>query len=164
MKRWLLFCAVMLVRSWSRAYTTGLHPEVRRRRRSEIESDIWESLHDPERTDATAMQIFLRFARGMPADLLWRLDHILTGEQLMWRKLVLLCLAATTLTVMVWSVSPRVEPLALPNRPPKPIPNFVQKRRGPPPPPRPGPTWEEFVAKVNGRVANSPSGDTTDRR
>lgn len=164
MKRWLLAFAVTLVRLWTRAYTRGMQAEVRRRRSAEIESDIWESLHDPEGTDATAMHIFLRVVRGMPADLSWRLEQAFIGEQLMWRKLALLCIAAATVMAMLWSFSPRLEPLTLPNLPAKPIPNYVEKRRGPPPPPRPGPSWEEFVAKVNGRQLKTPAGDTTDRR
>ena len=164
MKRSLLAFTVVLVGSWTRAYTRGMHADLRRRRCAEIESDLWESLHDPDGTDATAMHLFLRFVRGMPADLAWRLEQAIIGDELMWRKLALLCIAAGTVMALLWSFSPRLEPLTLPKLPAKPIPNFVEKRRGPPPPPRPGPTWEEFVAKVNGRQPKKPAGDTTDRR
>ena len=164
MRGWLLALAVVLVRSWTRVYTRGMPLEVRRRRCAEIESDLWESLHDPELTRPTGIQILLRFARGMPADLTWRLEHAFGGEEFMWRKLALLCIAAATLMAMFWSLSPRLEPAPLPKLPAKPLPNWVEKRRGPPPPPRPGPSWDEFVARVNGRQPKKPAGDTTNRR
>ena len=69
--------AAMLVRSWTRAYTRGMHAASSPARCAEIESDIWESLHDPENADATGIDILIRFARGMPADLSWRLEHAL---------------------------------------------------------------------------------------
>ena len=125
-------------------------PASRRRRCAEIESDIWEALHDAENADATGIYILIRLARGMPADLSWRLEHAFRGEQLMWSKLALLCVAAATVMAIV-ALSRRYEPLSLPNLPAKPTPNYVEKRRGPPPPPPPPPTWEQFVAKVNGK-------------
>jgi hypothetical protein len=150
MRGWLLALAVVLLRSWTRAYTRGTHAEVRRRRCAEIESDLWEALHDPENADATGVHILIRLARGMPADLSWRLEHAFGGQQFMWRKLALLCIAAATV-VAIFSLSRLSEPLSLPNLPAEPVPNYVEKRRGPPPPPPPPPSWEEFVAKVNGR-------------
>ncbi len=68
----------------------------------------------------------------------------------MRRKLALVCIAAATVMTLLWFLFPRFEPLSLPNLPAKPVPNYVEKRRGPPPPPPPPPSWEEFVAKVNG--------------
>ena len=82
----------------------------------------------------------------------------------MWRKLALLCIAVATVVAMLWSLSPRFEPLTLPDLPAKPIPNYVEKRRGPPPPPPPPPSWEQFVAKVNGKQPKKPAGNTSDRR
>lgn len=139
--------AARVVRAWTRAYTRGVHAEVRRRRCAEIESDIWESLHDPDNTDAIGTHILIRFVRGVPADLSWRLEHARTGGHLMWRKLALLCIAAATVTAIVWSFSPPPEPLSFPTLPATPIPIYVEKRRGPPPPPPPPPSWEEFVVK-----------------
>jgi hypothetical protein len=178
MRRWLPRLAVMVVRAWTRAYTKGMDADVRRRRCAEIESDIWESLHDPENTDATGAHILVRFARGAPADLSWRLEHTLTGGQLMWRKLALLCIATATVMAILWSFSPPSEPLSLPNLPATPIPIYVEKRRGPPPPPPPPPSWEEFVAKwpaartwpreftraVNGKQPQRPAEGTRNRR
>ena len=80
----------------------------------------------------------------------------------MRKTLAVLCFAAAMVMVTFWFVLPGLEPLSLPQLPPKPIPNYVEIRRGPPPPPRPGPSWEEFVAKVNGRP--KPAEDRNQRR
>jgi hypothetical protein len=61
---------------WLRVYTAGLPGDVRRRRREQLESDIWE--HEAERrreeasTSAISAEIAGRVVRGMGADLLWR--------------------------------------------------------------------------------------------
>jgi hypothetical protein len=164
MRQRFLEFAVGLVRLWTRAYTTGMRADVRRRRCAEIESDIWESLHDLENPGASGIHIVVRFARGMPADVLWRLEHAVVGGQRMWRKLAFLCIAAATVMAMLWSFSPRSELQSLPKLPASPTPNYVVKRRGPPPPPPRPPTWEEFVAKVNGREPQKPGNRTSSRR
>jgi hypothetical protein len=151
MRRWLLTCAVMLVRAWTRAYTAGMDAEICRRRSGEIESDLWESLHDPENTGAAGMHILARIVRGMPADLSWRLEYSMAGGGLMWRKLALAGMAAFAALTVFWSLSSLSEPMPLPSLPSKPIPIYVERRQGPPPPPPPPPSWEEFVAKVNGK-------------
>jgi hypothetical protein len=164
MRRRFLECAVGLVRSWTRAYTTGMGAEVRRRRCAEIESDIWESLHDTE-SGASGLHIVARFARGMPADVLWRLEHAMAGGQRMWRTLAFLCIAAATVMVMLWSFAPRSGLQSLPTLPASPTPNYIEKRRKPPPPPPgPGPTWEEFVAKVTGKPPKKPAAPPNTRR
>ena len=61
----------VLVRVWTYLYTFALPSEIRDRRRSEIESDVWESEHDP---DVPHHALVLRLLRGMPADVLWRLE------------------------------------------------------------------------------------------
>ena len=164
MRRRFLHLATELVRAWTRVYTTGMPPEVRRRRCAEIESDIWESLHDPERTTQLGIQIVTRFTRGIPDDVLWRLQHTLAGGQTMWRKLAFLCMAAVVAMAVLWSFSPRSENQSLPRLPARPTPNYVERRRVPPPPPPPGPTWEEFVAKVNGRAPGTPTNRPNEQR
>jgi hypothetical protein len=151
MRLWTLTLAARLIRWWARVYTRGVDAPTRRRRCAEIESDVWESLHDPENTGATGIHMLVRFARGIPADVSWRLEHTLTGEELMRKKLVLVCFTAAAAMTMLWFLFPRPESLSLPSLPVKPVPNYVEVHRGPPPPPPPPPTWEEFVAKVNGR-------------
>jgi len=70
--------AANLTRNWTSFYTWRLPPDRRDSRRAEIESDLWEHqyLASLQRVDATntAMEILLRFALGMPADCLWRLE------------------------------------------------------------------------------------------
>ena len=68
-----------LVRRWVRLYTRGLNPDLRDARRAEIESDLW--AHADE---AAAMglapasldiEMLVRLALGVPADLAWRRSH-----------------------------------------------------------------------------------------
>jgi hypothetical protein len=61
-----------IVDRWARIYTAGLPDDVAVERRAELESDIWEQLHDPN--NATTTGIISRLARGTPADLLWRIE------------------------------------------------------------------------------------------
>jgi len=74
----MLALAVALTRSWTALYTRGLPPDLRSRRRDEIESDLWEQrrLDDFERTPAadTAVEVLLRLVLGAPADLIWRIE------------------------------------------------------------------------------------------
>lgn len=67
---------VRATRWWVGVYTAGLAPEVRERRRAELESDLWEQRHEAEvlgrRPSGTAVQILRRLLLGMPADLGWR--------------------------------------------------------------------------------------------
>ena len=149
MSQWMSRLAVILVRSWTCLYTAGMRAETRRRRCAEVESDVWESLHDPNVARARGIHLFVRLTRGMPADVLWRLEHLHEGD-LMWRKYALIGLAAAAVTTVAWSLSVPSRDLSLPALPPDPTPIYVIRRRTPPPPPPPPPTWEEFVAKVNG--------------
>jgi hypothetical protein len=61
--------AIALTRWWTRAYTLGLPADLREARRAEIESDLWESLHDP---DSPRPQILPRLAGGVLDDMSWR--------------------------------------------------------------------------------------------
>ena len=65
-----------LARGWVHLYTAGLTPEMRRGRRAEIASDVWEHAAaarerraGPLRTEAA---IAWRCLRGVPADVAWR--------------------------------------------------------------------------------------------
>ena len=149
MKGWLAVCAAMLVRLWTRAYTRGMDVDVRQRRRTEIESDLWESLHDAETTGATSVRTGVRLVRGMWADIAWRLDNAPAGGP-MWRKIALASIPVFAAIATLWVMSSRPGPL--PSLPAKPLPYHVERRQGPPPPPPPPPSWEEFVAKVSGKT------------
>lgn len=65
--------ATALTRWWTRLYTVGLPAEVRAARRAEIESDLWESLHDP---DIPQPHILPRLAAGILDDVSWRAGHL----------------------------------------------------------------------------------------
>jgi hypothetical protein len=60
-----------LVRRWIRLYTHGLPPEAAARRRAELESDLWEHLHDDQESHAS-LTVLGRCLRGIAADLWWR--------------------------------------------------------------------------------------------
>ncbi len=65
-----------LARSWVAFYTRGLPEDAGARRRAELESDIWEQLHDP----ATARDVLGRCVRGIPADVWWRYRTLLESR------------------------------------------------------------------------------------
>lgn len=60
-----------LVAAWTRLYTAGLPSALGERRRLELESDLWEQLHDPTESHASRL-VLGRWLRGVPADLGWR--------------------------------------------------------------------------------------------
>lgn len=69
-----------LVRNWARVYTFGLPSEIRKERRAEIESDLWEHIHDSELgRDAASpfctLHALTRLLAGVPDDLLWRIEQ-----------------------------------------------------------------------------------------
>lgn len=69
--------AASLTRAWAAAYTFGLAAHVRASRRREIDSDVWEHQHDAEGASSSpgiALQLIGRMLRGVPADLLWRIN------------------------------------------------------------------------------------------
>src|SRR5216110_327509 len=66
--------AAGLVRAWTRVYTHGLPRAERTARLAEIDSDLWESEHDPRapRGGWAAMQILGRLLIGIPDEYLHR--------------------------------------------------------------------------------------------
>ncbi len=72
-----LHLAVALVRLWTRAYTWHMPADVRDGRRAEIESDLWEFLQDADahREVVPDVHLYARLLRGMPHDVLWRVEH-----------------------------------------------------------------------------------------
>ena len=71
--------AVRSVRWWAQLYTRGLPVEHRERRRLELESDMWEHLHDPDEP-ATSRALLGRLLRGIPADVWWRYRTLLDSR------------------------------------------------------------------------------------
>lgn len=67
-----------LARGWVTVYTAGLNAADRDRRRTEIDSDIWEHCASAVGAVArlrTGIELFLRVVLGMAADVLWRYEH-----------------------------------------------------------------------------------------
>jgi hypothetical protein len=77
MNRVIVHLAAILVRGWTRAYTSGLPEPLGTERRLEIESDTWELEGDPDggRGLGVAGQMLGRLLIGVPHDLLWRFEH-----------------------------------------------------------------------------------------
>ena len=71
--------SVKAARRWAAVYTRGLSADVRERRCLELESDMWEHLHDADEPDA-ASAVFGRFLRGIPADVRWRYRTLLESR------------------------------------------------------------------------------------
>lgn len=115
-----------LVRAWTRLYTVALPPEIRDRRRAEIESDVWESEHDP---DVPRHALLLRLLRGMPAELLWRLEVTHGPEPA--RAAVGVLGLAVALAVALWAFVRQPVPPPAPHRGPF----QIDLRLMPPPPP-----------------------------
>jgi hypothetical protein len=87
--------AMALTRWWTRVYTLGMPAHLRDARCAEIESDLWESLHDP---DATRPQILPRLAGGLLDDVCWRANH-LTDES---RMMALTVATGSLLLIAMW--------------------------------------------------------------
>lgn len=67
-----------LVRSWVRAYTAGMPPDLRSARRAEIDADLWDHQEDARVSEVSrgvaALEILLRALRGIPDDVKWRFE------------------------------------------------------------------------------------------
>ena len=61
--------------AWVYFYTIGLPEKIRKARQDEINSDIWEHLQDLRRENKSLTEIIGRLLRGMPADIIWRLNQ-----------------------------------------------------------------------------------------
>jgi hypothetical protein len=67
--------AAHIVHLWTATYTLGIASHVRSARRAEIASDIWEQRADAGTSPlALAISLCSRMLRGIPADLLWRVN------------------------------------------------------------------------------------------
>ena len=74
----LLRAVAAVSRAWTGVYTLGLSATLRQERRTELESDLWEQLTlaaaEEQAPVRTACEVLVRVVRGMPADVLWRLQ------------------------------------------------------------------------------------------
>ena len=82
-------------------------------RRAEIQSDLWEFLHDADREQrgAAAAQLFARLLLGVSDDLCWRLEHDLWRHEFLVRRIVALT-AAALVPVTLWIVAVRLSQTA----------------------------------------------------
>jgi hypothetical protein len=135
MTRLLLWLACAAVRLWTRAYTYAMPARPRDERRAEIESDLWEWQHDPERAAGAfgAAQVFQRLLLGMPDDLVWRMAHVTNRKVAVLRTFVTVLMFA-----VVWAYVQWLSPSTLP-QPPSPRAFVVGDRPLLPPPPPPPP-------------------------
>jgi TonB family protein len=134
MNDWLLRFAVAAVRLWTGVYTSGLPPATADARRAEVESDLWESAHDPDPDIRShlSLQIAARLLIGIPDDLGWRLEQedVMTGSVRQSVALALCAMGILGVLFVVWIAQPPFLP-ALPGAP------VVTARTHPPPPPPP---------------------------
>ena len=123
-----LACSV--VRWWTRLYTAGLPALTREIRLDEIESDLWESAHDPTRAPMDPRRMLGRLLRGMPDDLRWR------AARTPPRSIAALAASIVGAGILVtWFYVNFLGPQTLPRPHGAPM-NFVSDRpRLPPPPP-----------------------------
>ena len=129
--------AAAIVRAWARAYTSGLPTELRDARRDEIESDLWESAHDPERSSRLAgVQIIARMLIGMPDDVGWRSEQV--DKRVSRRWSVALALGVVAIMTL-WLVAETAKPAEIPEIQQLRFTNRPQLIDAPPPPPPPPP-------------------------
>ena len=122
--------AAALVRAWTRLYTLGLLPRTGDARRAEIESDLWESAHDPTAPTGTiaAFLVCGLLILGIPRDLSWRAAQTSLRTRRVMR-VGLMATAAALILGTLW-VYEQVQPHdpALP-------PQLMKFVAAPPPPP-----------------------------
>jgi TonB family protein len=124
-----------VVRAWTRLYSCGVPRAVRAARREEIESDLWESEHDPDTGGHVrlAMCVLARMLAGIPDDVAWRLEHVTMNESARFR--VALTGAAAGAVAAWFAIGSIASQLPAPPGPPQ----FVAPAPPPPPPPPPPP-------------------------
>ena len=129
--------ASAIVRAWTRAYTSGLPPEVRDARRDEIESDLWESVHDFERPSAFAgLQMIGWMLIGVPDDVGWRSEQV---DRRVSRRLSVALALGVVAFVALWLVTETAKPTEIPDIRQLHFSNRPQLIDAPPPPPPPPP-------------------------
>lgn len=125
--------AVTAVEVWTRLYTWPLSADVRDRRRREVASDLWESLHDAP-GPPSALHLGSRLLTGVLDDVGWLCEQRRHRD----RRRVRSCITvACALTGSVWLTlgAPNVQMPPLPGPPPR----HVEPRIYPDPPPPPPP-------------------------
>jgi hypothetical protein len=129
-----------LVRFWTTLYTSGMPDALRDARRAEIESDLWESRHDrrPASDVSVAAQMLLRLLRGLPDDLLWRLELMDLRLRRRRTRIWVMATSGIVLWAALW-VGTALAPAPLPEPPNQMIFVAAPPPLPPPPPPPPPP-------------------------
>jgi hypothetical protein len=125
--------AIAAVRAWTRLYTCGLPKADGAARRDEIESDLWEGTHDPDRDRGRLpLQIWARLVCGVFDDVRWRAAQVTDAGVYAWRLAVTLVLA---MLLGLWLVNAATPPPWQAPPPPQPGPVLLDVPPPPPPPP-----------------------------
>ena len=125
--------AAAVVRGWTQLYTSGLPASARDARRDEIDSDLWESVHDPAGDrDTLALHIWARLLGGMFDDVRWRAAQVIDFGPYAWRVGASLVLAVLLGLWLITAATPPVVEFP-------PAPKFPPVLMDPPPPPPPPP-------------------------
>ena len=127
--------AAAVVRGWTQLYTWGLPQSARDARRDEIDSDLWESVHDPAGDrDTLALHIWARLVGGMFDDVRWRAAQVSGAGPYAWRVGASLVLA---LLLGLWLIRAATPPVVEPPPAPRLVPVLMDPPPPPPPPPPP---------------------------
>ncbi|HJZ74018.1 MAG TPA: hypothetical protein VKE51_19900 [Vicinamibacterales bacterium] len=79
MNGWLVRAVCIVVRAWTAIYTLPLEQAAQRARQAEIDSDLWEFLHDDSQAGegfATVVHILAGALLAVPDDLLWICEQL----------------------------------------------------------------------------------------
>jgi hypothetical protein len=129
-----LHASSAIVRAWTLLYTWRLPALARDTRRAEIDSDLWEYIHDRERNRsvAPALHVLTRFIAGIPDDVSWRASHVIVGPTPMRAAISVGTAAVVATALWVYAVTAPVDL-------PAPVPLIKEVHVYPPPPPPPPP-------------------------
>lgn len=128
--------AVWIVRTWTRAYTSGMEPAARETRRAEIESDLWEHQHTRQEDARLALEVLRRLLLGVPDDVRWRIEQMAPASRV--RRGIALGASVALVIAYLWiglALAPGT-PLEVP---PGPDLRWTRSSPLPPPPPPPPP-------------------------
>ena len=97
--------AIGAVRLWARLYTWRMEPALGAARRAEIESDLWAFERDEVVLPplSPAIHVFVRFLRGIPDDLGWRVEHDDLGDDLLRSRFVVTA-AVALIVATFWTL------------------------------------------------------------
>jgi hypothetical protein len=155
MLRW----ASRLARIWTSFYTLGMPPGLRDVRLAEIDSDLWEYVHDPDRARdlVAAGHVLIRLLRGVPDDVLWRMELMDLRSRRRRTTLWITTAAATLVLTALW-IRNAAAPGELPAFPVSPlkVQVWLAGPVPPPPPPPPPPTAGTRAANRATRFAPPP--------